>query len=517
MTITLIIAGRNSSIRSQRNTAVLTKDNWDDFNFKTLFSLTIYDDDGEKHDIGNVKIGYFGQESGLTSDKLLENYTELSEEFFSLGQDVDYYKNINEKLSTESKSELLNALKDVIHAPLLLKRAENEKAFSTSLTRSISANVINHQYKRVLNGDAALSEFNFSYKYVGDEKHAAVDISFEVTPASKPPSNIHVLIGRNGVGKTTLLNNMVDSIVDPQSLEEVSGKFYSLDWQAQPIPNDYFSGVVSVSFSAFDSRVPPEERDQSSGIAYSYVGLKKIADEGYERKAITKDHDDLCADFIKSLKACLSLQAKKQRWIVAIKRLESDTNFEEMNLSRLAALEIDQVSGQAALLFKKMSSGHALVLLTMTKLVETVEEKTLVILDEPESHLHPPLLSAFTRALSELLIGRNGVAIIATHSPVVIQEVPKACVWILSRSKAEGRSDRPSSETFGENVGVLTREIFGLEVTKSGFHALLKEAVGEGKSFDEIKTEYGEQLGFEAQAILRALIYARDIKNEISS
>ena len=34
---------------------------------------------------------------------------------------------------------------------------------------------------------------------------------------------------------------------------------------------------------------------------------------------------------------------------------------------------------------KKMSSGHASVLLIMTQLVAKVEEKTLVLLDEPES------------------------------------------------------------------------------------------------------------------------------------
>jgi len=41
-------------------------------------------------------------------------------------------------------------------------------------------------------------------------------------------------------------------------------------------------------------------------------------------------------------------------------------------------------------ILSRMSSGHAVVLLTITRLVATVEEKTLVLLDEPESHLHPP-------------------------------------------------------------------------------------------------------------------------------
>jgi predicted ATP-dependent endonuclease of OLD family len=155
-------------------------------------------------------------------------------------------------------------------------------------------------------------------------------------------------------------------------------------------------------------------------------------------------------------------------------------------------------------------AGHSIVLLTITKLVDTVEEKTLVLLDEPESHLHPPLLSAFTRALSELLYSRNGVAIIATHSPVVLQEVPRSCVWKLTRFRAEGRSDRPERETFGENVGILTREIFGLEVSKSEFHEMMQHAVEVDGTFDSIVADYGGQLGAEARAILLSLIAARE-------
>ena len=73
----------------------------------------------------------------------------------------------------------------------------------------------------------------------------------------------------------------------------------------------------------------------------------------------------------------------------------------------------------------------------IAKLIELVEEKTLVLMDEPEEHLHPPLVAAFIRALSNLLTYRNGVGIVATHSPVIVQEVPKKCVWILRRSGDE--------------------------------------------------------------------------------
>jgi ABC-type multidrug transport system ATPase subunit len=146
----------------------------------------------------------------------------------------------------------------------------------------------------------------------------------------------------------------------------------------------------------------------------------------------------------------------------------------------------------------------------MTRLVEHVTERSLVIIDEPESHLHPPLLAAFIRALSDLLSDRNSLAVIATHSPVVLQEVPASCVWKLRRHGSQLVADRPTIETFGENVGVLTHEVFGLEVTDSGFHRDLKAAVRQGLSYEHVLGRFNGQLGGEAKAIVRSLIAVRD-------
>ena len=63
-------------------------------------------------------------------------------------------------------------------------------------------------------------------------------------------------------------------------------------------------------------------------------------------------------------------------------------------------------------------------------------------------------------------------------------------------------------------MGVLTREIFGLEVTKSGFHDVLRNAVNEGGSFESVMASYNDQLGVEAQAVLRTLIATRDSNGE---
>ena len=74
--------------------------------------------------------------------------------------------------------------------------------------------------------------------------------------------------------------------------------------------------------------------------------------------------------------------------------LQADPIFSDADVATLArsGLSEDEVNTEARKLFRKLSSGHKIVLLTITRLVETVEEKTLVLLDEPEAHLHPPLL-----------------------------------------------------------------------------------------------------------------------------
>ena len=88
---------------------------------------------------------------------------------------------------------------------------------------------------------------------------------------------------------------------------------------------------------------------------------------------------------------------------------------------------------------------------------------------------------------------------------MVLQEVPKSCTWKLWRSGHLSKVERLETESFGENVGILTREVFGLEHTDSGFHNLLKDAVDKLDSYEAAINSFNSQLGTEATGILRAL------------
>jgi predicted ATPase len=502
-----------------RDIGYLWTDNWNDYwDYQTLYVLTYFDGNGAKHELGGVKIGQFDWIKGQLRPDMPSEFEALDEKFFSLGQDVTYYTGIS--ALGESAQTLLSSLNDVVSDRNLFARASREPVMGTSLMRSVQLRSIEGQFSRVLGGGVALTAFSFAYEgpKPEDENIARLRLDFLVTPESKPPTNIHVMIGRNGVGKSFLLNGMTRALVRTDEDEDEDGIFISHDDFLLAESHDSpFANLVSVTFSAFDDfSMIPERRNALKGVQYSNVGLRRRKkDEEGNRVTITLDPLELANEFSSSAKVCaLGEGHRRARWTRALTTLQADPIFEEAQVASLADVDERQFGKEAAQLFRKLSSGHKIVLLTITKLVEKVEEKTLVLMDEPEAHLHPPLLSAFIRAVSDLLINRNGVAIVATHSPVILQEVPTSCVWKIIRHGMAATAERPEIETFSENVGVLTREVFGLEVTRSGFHKMLAEAIGDLNSVDEVAARFDNEVGSEGRALISNLIAERNSRGD---
>ena len=187
--------------------AFLVTDNWDDYGFVTLFDLVFFDQDGQRNSLGGVKIGQF-ELTGRHPD-LPERFDALDDRFFSLGQDADYYDGVA-KLDADEAGELLRRLRDVVADNELYRRAIGEEVMGVSLMRSVTERTLIGQFRRILGGGARLTPYAF--RYFGpqqiDPACDPIEMSFKVEPLSRPPTNVHVLIGRNGVGKSHLLNAM---------------------------------------------------------------------------------------------------------------------------------------------------------------------------------------------------------------------------------------------------------------------------------------------------------------------
>ena len=504
---------------SRKPCAFLIHDNWNDwFQWHTMFRLHFVDDAGQQHRLGSVKIGHAGMLPGTVT--LPTEFDVLPDSYFSLG-DENYYETLN-TLDDSARDAILQTLSDVARDTELFARHKNESVMQQSLMRDITEDAVRGRLHRLTQGNAKLTEFNFEYSFPPNKRSHVPTLSFRVVPDSLPPSNIHVLIGRNGVGKTRCLQNMTSALVLTGNDPDEVGTFTTIPappsiFKTHQIPA--FANVISVTFSAFDPFGPFKGTAANPlALSYSYIGLKGRPESPSDDSDATgssgtprpKTMYELMEEFVKSVLEC-RVGVRNKRWREALETLESDPLFKDADVAQLADIASDnQARARARVIYEKLSSGHKIVLLTLTRLVETVSEKTVVLIDEPEAHLHPPLLAAFVRSLSALLVHRNGIAIIATHSPVVLQEAPKSCVWILRRSGAEVYADRPRLETFGENVGILTNEVFGLEVTQSGFHKILDRAVEASfGNYELTLSRFDGHLGAEARSIVRGLIAAR--------
>lgn len=489
--------------------------------FKTQYALVVHDASGHHH-IGDVKIGQFDMNS--ERPQLPASFTELGDDFFSLGQDSSYYTRLNE-LGAHVRRSVLSSLRDMAANETLFNEALNHTVMVESLLRSVTTATVLGQFRRLAHGGKRLISYKFKYTGAAHSQAAVrpVELYFDVDPNACPPANIHVLIGPNGVGKTHILEHMARALLKRPGDTEQFGTFETF---GEITDHETFANIVSVTFSAFDPFEPiAERRGHVDSMRYSYVGLKNTS-----RSASSgglKNLDLLTGDFTRSLEQCVS-SSRAERWRDAVVTLDTDPIFKASRASLLLEQflddtcpptnwsgAVDELVEVATNIFLNLSTGHKIVLLTLTRLVETVEERTLVLFDEPESHLHPPLLAAFIRALSSLLAGRNGVALLATHSPIVLQEVPMNCVWKLQRYGQSVLAERPESETFGENLGVLTREVFSLEVRHSGFHRMLQAAVNEGGDYPSIVARFGDKLGAEARVLVRTLIAARNSQGQI--
>lgn len=493
----------------RRNVINLRIDNWDDYHFRTTFHGVYIDGKGERTALGTVKIAKSNMKKGeRTKDSIPKEFEVIPQNYFSLWQSADSYQLVKD-LEERLNENIFDALNDVAYDLNLFNHYEREPVMTDSLLRDVSRFMCENQFHRITRGEAKLTPYRFDYvvRHV-DDIFSDVKLNFSVIPESFPPSNIHVLIGRNGTGKTRLIKHMISGICDEKSENE---SFLYPDENASE-KSEHFESVLCVAFSPFDDFSELDKYRESS-IKYNYIGIKKEYDsEGYEDGwGENSLLDDIKKQFLESFHNCMFNKTKSRDWDEVVKILESDPMFAGYDIGKymysqeyLDKIYYDNIK-PIETLFENLSSGHKFVLSIITCCIDKLAEKTILFIDEPENHLHPPLVASMVRSVSQILRKRNGVAIISTHSPIVLQEVPKSCVWILNREGDFMQAHRPDIETFGANAGSLINEVFGYEVKSSGFQRMIKDAVEQKESYEEVLRQFEHQLGDEAKSMVRIL------------
>jgi predicted ATP-dependent endonuclease of OLD family len=143
-------------------------------------------------------------------------------------------------------------------------------------------------------------------------------------------------------------------------------------------------------------------------------------------------------------------------------------------------------------------------------LLANIEPRSLVLFDEPETHLHPPLLAALMHSVREILQRFRAFAVVATHSAVVVQETLGRHVVVVRRVGDLTTVSPVTTETFGENIGLIATEVFGLNSEATDFHRVLDVLIKQTDDMESIEKLFlGESMSHQGRGYVLSKIERR--------
>lgn len=444
--------------------ALIPNKRWNDYGVISVFSMKYYYDFGRKSiDMGGLRIIH--KDEFTTWELLPEKFLQLDNQFCSIGFSDNYYEDFLRIFEFGNTVSILFALKDAAYFSDIQEKFEKTYNFTKSLIRADNSERSLRQVRPLLDGANMENFYSFKYTFKPAYSTEATTVNFDFNTRSMIANRIFGVIGRNGAGKTQLLNNLPHSLSEKKAEE-----FYNA------IPS--FSKVIAISYSVFDNFILPQK---NVNLNYVYCGLK-------DSEGDLRSNKGLVVSFHHNWKK-IQDQGRIVKWrkillnFIDIEIIDEFISDEDIEFTETnPAVNVNDFNR----IKNRLSSGQSILLYIITQVVANIRFDSLLLYDEPETHLHPNAVVELMNTLYDLVNEFESFCIIATHSPIVIRELFSKNVYILERESNFPVIRRIGIESFGENLGILTDEVFGDRGVPKQYKKILLQLVKDGKTFDEI-------------------------------
>lgn len=241
-----------------------------------------------------------------------------------------------------------------------------------------------------------------------------------------------------------------------------------------------FSKVIAVSYSVFDNFELPHVDAEFN---YVYCGLRDS-----EGRIIRME--DLERRFIGAWSKIIRL-GRLNRWhqvlanflspdiISNLHYIETKTGF-GVRPSRQPDLDGFQY------VKTRLSSGQSILLFIISEVTAHIRLDSLILYDEPETHLHPNAISELVNSIYELVTEFESYCLFATHSPLVIREIPSKSVLVVDRDEDIPTVRKIGQESFGGNIASLTEEVFGNRSVIKSHEIIIDKLIKKQFDYDKI-------------------------------
>lgn len=507
-------------------------DRWNDFGFRTRVEIAV------KKERSNIVYAMSASIGFLETFDDTQNGTDLLEvllkrgggtaleppqplNFFTMLPDLEAYRKIVRALGVAGAQEVLVAARDVVTLDHLnssrafVLAVTETPIFKMSFVRTAEAYFAFKNAGPILRGlqyeeTGRLSQ-NVAIKFKLAGFRNPHELTFAFDHSAELPKRIAIIIGKNGVGKSQMLGRLARSLLrGGEDLKDVNkGERISFNRllafaptsEAESVFPSESNKIQRIRYTRYTlnrSRRPTRRKNVSDiiiQVARSEQTIKERSRWSIFRRAISDlgNPHEIC------------LRTRNGEWI-PLDEIRLPTV--EASLERYASINSRKdprrvIGGQAY----NLSSGEISFLKFAAQVSLEIENGSLLLFDEPETHLHPAFINQFVSTLDSLLSDTGSAAIIATHSAYFLREVFRDQVSILKVD--DDRSVevlRPTLRTFGADVGAISYFVFGEDKPSYLAEELEKRLVNSGASWEMLYERHKSELSLEFLNFLRQKI-----------
>lgn len=534
--------------------------NWNDFGRRLYANYHIYKDGA----LGPQKrLRFMFSEVNRTAleiDALLERHGDVvrieqsAHHHLSLLASPDAYKEFVQELGFDRAVSALRKMGDAVLAEVegedpIRRGLMDSDEFYVGMLRADGAYAAFRRGGRYLRADTpelvddAARSFLAVAQMPGLRDHYDVTFNFEADPFDR--NRTAVLIGRNGVGKTQLLRHIILRLADEFEQHGLAGEV-RLNPRPQAQRVLMFSSVTS---DPYPRRIPPwhgidyeyfsmtaVQDIQSDALLQALIACKRDADTRLRIRGRTVRRFDLLESILSPLGLWESLHVPMHQ----ILDDEGDDPFAngsvEWENGRFYPYSRGLGEGQGLQFVRRidwsrqpavfgedgprhLSSGEQAMFRFAAQAASAVEQGSLLLFDEPETHLHPNFVSDFMGILQDLLQATRSAAIIATHSAYVVREVPRERVAVLELQDGRIEVGAPRLQTFGASIDTISQFVFDDMSVSHRFQRVLKDWLRRHPDLpiEAIVQEFGPELNPESLSYIAELKrngFENDIQDE---
>lgn len=512
---------------------VPSSDEWNDFghHMRVDYRIRMRSTNEVVHESGFI--GFLNPAADRNGKDLLQQLISTQDEstveatsdhhFFTMLPDMEAYRRLVQTLDADDATAALIALNDLValnefkSTVSILNLATQTEVFSLAFMRSSDSFFAYKNAGSLLRGlsseQTGILSSTLAVRFQLPGRQNEHDLRFSFDHAADLPKRIAVIIGKNGVGKSQTLGRIARAAIDGTAVltDGTDG--------GRPLINRLLAFAPT---NEAESVFPTDKRKRPR-IWYQRYSMNR------SRRSRRNDY---LSDLIVQVARSTQMVASKSRWKIFTEALSAISKFDELHLptysksaSYVPLAKLPQGAEQrvlerfASIDVKKepvrvvgdegypLSSGEISFLKFAAQVSLHIENGSLLLLDEPETHLHPNFISRFVSLLDSLLEVTGSAAIIATHSAYFVREVFREQVTVLSVDNENMvQAQRPKLRTFGADVGAISYFVFGEDEPSRLAVEVEHRLIAKQVTWPQIYAEYKDELSLEILNRIRASI-----------